>query len=346
MRHKIGITIGDPAGIGPEVALKALHNRCIYDLAIPILIGDRVALEQTADILNIPNSQLTEISTPFQAQGIYGQYEYINLDKLKRGEYQQGKVAACCGEAAFSYIERAISLALNQQLSAIVTAPINKEAVQLAGYSFPGHTEILAHYCNVDDFAMVLIASNLRVIHVTTHMSMQQVCTTLSIERVYDTIRLADETCRNMGVNGTIAVAGFNPHASENSLFGDEEAKFIIPAVEKAQGEGIDVEGPIPADTVFAKALGGRYTMVVAIYHDQGHIPVKLAGFKYDEQTGNFNEVGGINCTVGLPIIRTSVDHGTAFDIAGKGIANDQSMTDAILLAAIMAEKREDTNAD
>lgn len=340
MKPILGITIGDPAGIGPEVALKALDKESIYSSSIPILIGDALPILKTAKILGIPEANLIEIAKPEDAKGLYGTIEYIKLGILKE-DYEVGKVSKNTGEAAFCYVTKAIELALENKIAAIVTAPINKEAIHLAGHNFPGHTEILAHYCNVEDFAMVLVSGNLRVIHVTTHVSMKEMCETLSEERVYETIKLAFEAQRSMALTGKIAVAALNPHASENSLFGDEEAKYIKPAINRAASEGLDIEGPIPADTVFAKALGGSYSMVVAMYHDQGHIPVKLAGFKFDEKTGTFSEVGGINCTIGLPIIRTSVDHGTAFDLAGKGIANEQSMIDAIELAATMAEKRE-----
>jgi 4-hydroxythreonine-4-phosphate dehydrogenase len=187
---------------------------------------------------------------------------------------------------------------------------------------------------------MILVSGKLRVIHVTTHMSMRNVCDAITRNRVLATIRLAKQAANSMDIEGKIAVAGFNAHSSENGLFGDEEARAIIPAIEDARKEGIDVDGPVPPDTVFVKALAGKYAVVVAMYHDQGHIPVKLAGFRVDEKTGIFTDVSGINCTVGLPIIRTSVDHGTAFDVAGKGVANEKSMLDAIEMAVTMAKKR------
>lgn len=339
-RPIVGITLGDPAGIGPEVVIKALRKKSIYDSCIPILIGDRVVVEKTFHLLDFSDINLVQIGDADQARGEYGYYEYISSGVLTDKGYPYSSVLKLTGEAAFSYVEKAIQLALDNKIDAIVTAPINKEAIQLAGHNFPGHTEILAHYCNVKDFAMVLIAGKLRVIHVTTHISMKKMCETITIERVVETIKLADQVLKSIDVTGTIAVAALNPHASENSIFGDEEEKYIIPAIQEAASLGIDVEGPIPADTVFAKALGGRYSIVVAMYHDQGHIPVKMAGFKFDEETGSFSEVGGINCTVGLPIIRTSVDHGTAFDLAGKGTANEKSMVEAIELAAVMAKKR------
>lgn len=336
----LAVTMGDPAGIGPEISLKALTHREIYEDATPVIIGDAASLEQTKEMLRLNRFNLSAIKSPEEAKGEYGAIEYIDLGLLQPDGWRLGEVSKEAGEAAFRYVETGIELALKGRVDAVVTAPINKEAIQRAGHHFPGHTEIFSHYCGVDDYAMILVSGKLRVIHVTTHMSMRNVCDAITFERVLTTIRLAKEAADSMDVNGTIAVAGFNPHSSENGLFGDEEARAIIPAIMAAKREGIDVEGPVPADTVFVKALAGKYAVVVAMYHDQGHIPVKLAGFHMDEETGRFTDVGGINCTVGLPIIRTSVDHGTAFDVAGKGIANEQSMLDAIEMAATMARKK------
>lgn len=336
----LAITMGDPAGIGPEISLKTLAHRDVYENAVPVIIGDAASLKKTKEMLGLDQLILSSIKSPKRAKGAYGVVEYIDLGLLQPDGWRVGEVSEEAGEAAFRYVEKGIKLALKGDVDAVVTAPINKEAIQRAGHHFPGHTEIFSHYCGVEDYAMILVSGKLRVIHVTTHMSMRNVCDAITFERVLTTIRLAKEAANSMDVDGTIAVAGFNPHSSENGLFGDEEARAIIPAVMAAHREGIDVEGPVPPDTVFVKALAGKYAVVVAMYHDQGHIPVKLAGFHMDEATGRFTDVGGINCTVGLPIIRTSVDHGTAFDVAGKGIANEQSMLDAIEMAATMARKK------
>ena len=338
-RPIIALTAGDPAGIGPEVTMKALRDKKVYDMAIPVVIGDAASLNMTAELLAMEKTALKPIKDPARAVGEFGVIEYIDLGLLSANGWVMGEVSKEAGEAAFRYVETAVKLALEKRVSAVVTAPINKEALRLAGHRFPGHTEIFAHYCGVEDYAMMLIAGDLRVIHATTHVSMREVCEAITTPLILKTIRLAKEAIHSIGVAGTIAVAGFNPHSSENGLFGYEEERFIIPAIKAALAEGIDVEGPIPADTVFVKALAGKYAIVVAMYHDQGHIPVKLAGFKTDEKTGSFTDVGGINCTVGLQVIRTSVDHGTAFDAAGKGIASEKSMLDAIQTAAVMALK-------
>jgi 4-hydroxythreonine-4-phosphate dehydrogenase len=340
----LAITMGDPAGIGPEISLKALTHKSVYESAVPIIIGDAASLEKTKNMqgVSLPdmnNFVLSAIASPNEAVGAYGTIEYIDLALLQPDSWKLGEVSKEAGEAAFRYVEAGIQLALKNEVDADVTAPINKEAIQLAGHHFPGHTEIFSHYCGIEDYAMILVAGNLRVIHVTTHMSMRNVCDAITYDRVLATIRLAKQAADSMDVEGTIAVAGFNPHSSENGLFGDEESRAIIPAIAAARKEGIDVDGPVPPDTVFVKALAGKYAVVVAMYHDQGHIPVKLAGFHVDEKTGRFTDVSGINCTIGLPIIRTSVDHGTAFDVAGKGIANEQSMLDALEMACKMARK-------
>lgn len=336
----LALTMGDPAGIGPEISLKALTHKEVYENAVPVIIGDAASLDKTKKMLGLDNFVLSPVTSPDEAAGNYGTIEYIDLGLLKPDGWKLGEVSMEAGEAAFRYVETGIQMALKGEFDAVVTAPINKEAIQLAGHHFPGHTEIFSHYCGIEDSAMILVSGNLRVIHVTTHMSMRNVCDAITFERVLATIRLAKQAMDSMGAAGTIAVAGFNAHSSENGLFGDEEARSIIPAIEAAQKEGLAVDGPVPPDTVFVKALAGKYAVVVAMYHDQGHIPVKLAGFHVDEKTGRFTDVSGINCTIGLPIIRTSVDHGTAFDVAGKGIANEQSMLDAIEMAAAMARKK------
>ena len=223
----------------------------------------------------------------------------------------------------------------------MATAPINKEALHLSGHNFSGHTEIFAHYTGAKEYAMLLVHGPLRVIHCTTHVSLRQACDLVRTPRVLETIRLAARALSELGIrNGRIAVAGLNPHSSDNGLFGEEEAREILPAVEAARAEGLDVTGPVPPDSVFVRALGGEFDIVVAMYHDQGHIPLKLAGFRMDPATGKYTSMSGINTTIGLPIIRTSVDHGTAFDRAGRGVANEGSMVEAIEVAVQMAKAR------
>lgn len=332
--------MGDPAGIGAEIAVKALSHNDIYGYCIPIIIGDKIPLEDANRFTGI-HYTLNRITSPKEAKGTPGIIDYIDMSMLNSEDYVYGEVNAQCGKAAFTYVTTGIDLAMSNKIQAVVTGPINKEAINLAGYHFSGHTEIFSHYTNTDDYAMMLISEKLRVIHVTTHVSMRKACDLITKESVYRTIKLAKQAMEDMEIkNYRIGVAGFNAHSSENQLFGDEEAKAIIPAIKQAENEGIQVEGPVPPDTVFVKALGGMYDVVVSMYHDQGHIPLKLNGFRMDSKTGQFTSVSGINTTIGLPIIRTSVDHGTAFDKAGRNVANEESMVDAINLAIKMAKKR------
>lgn len=340
MKPIIAITAGDPSGVGPEIAIKSLQKKDLYTFCTPVLIVDKPVLEKAMEQVN-EKWVLHPVQNASDALGVYGTIDYIETGSILDSSYEMGKVSALCGNAGFTYVVRAIELALAGKVQAVVTGPINKEALNKAGHHFSGHTEIFAHYTNTNDFAMMLVSKTLKVIHVTTHVSMRDACKLISQERVLSTIRLAAEALKEMGIeNSPIAVAGLNAHCSENGLFGTEEQDAIMPAVKQAKKEGIVVEGPIPPDTVFVKAISGQYEIVVCMYHDQGHIPLKLSGFKMDPKTKTFKSVSGINCTIGLPIIRTSVDHGTAFDIAGKGIANEESMLDAIDMAVTMAKYR------
>jgi 4-hydroxythreonine-4-phosphate dehydrogenase len=346
-RPRIGISSGDPAGIGPEIAIKALTHPEVYKDCVPIILGDRLVLEDALAVTAQPFN-LRRIEAPEEAVGAPGTVEYIAPDIItQREDYAYGVLSAKAGEAAFQYVRSGIDLAMSGGISAVVTCPINKEAIHLAGHDFAGHTEIFAHYTHTENYGMLLTSGNsagrpLRVIHVTTHVSMRRACDLISEERVLRVIHLADTAMRMLGrEKPRIAVAGLNAHASENGLFGDEEEKSIIPAVKRARAEGLDVAGPLPPDTIFVKALGGAFDIVVAMYHDQGHIPLKLLGFRMDQDTGLFSQVSGINTTIGLPIIRTSVDHGTAFDKAGKNEANEESLLDAIGMAITMARYRE-----
>jgi 4-hydroxythreonine-4-phosphate dehydrogenase len=242
------------------------------------------------------------------------------------------------GHAAFEAVRVMIELAKRGEIAATVTAPIHKEALVAAGHHFPGHTEIFAHFTGTSDFTMMLAADNFRVVHVSTHVSLRQACDAVTRSRVLKVIELAHDACKRLGIaQPRIGVAGLNPHASDGGLFGSEEREHIVPAIEEARGRGMNVEGPQPPDTFFAKAVSGAYDIVVAMYHDQGHIPTKIKGFHYDAAAGKWTDVRGINVSLGLPIIRTSVDHGTDFDQAGKGTASDASLVDAIEYAAKLA---------
>lgn len=342
MRTRLALTMGDPAGIGPEVTVRALAEPAVYERAIPVVYGDAAPLQDALRFLQLEDSlRLNPISRPEEALGEFGVVDVISHGLIAPAGWTYGQNSALCGDAAFQYVVHAIRDAMNRQVSGVVTAPISKEAIRLAGHAYCGHTEILAAYTGVQDYAMLLCAGPLRVIHVTTHVSMQEACSLITKERVGKVIRLAQQALQELGLpNGRIGLAGFNAHCSENGLFGTQEAEAIHPAVLQAQAEGIAVEGPIPADTIFTKAAAGLYDVVVAMYHDQGHIPVKLMGFRMDAKTNTFTGMSGINCTIGLPIVRTSVDHGTAFDRAGQGTANGQSMAEAIQAAVDMARAR------
>jgi 4-hydroxythreonine-4-phosphate dehydrogenase len=340
-RPLIGISIGDPAGIGPEVCLKALFLPEIYEQCVPVVYADRQVLEDALELTG-KNFTLNAVDAPARAEGRPGTIDFIDGGIITgKGQYRYGQLAVLCGEASFQYVIRAIKDAMAGRVAAVVTGPINKEAVNLAGHHYAGHTEIFAAYTNTANYGMLLSAAGLNVIHVTTHVSLREACGLITRERVLSTIRLADLALRLMGLERRrIAVAGLNPHASENGLFGDQEERAIAPAVNDARAGGLDVTGPLPPDTVFVKALGGQADIVVAMYHDQGHIPLKLLGFRLDSSTGLFTRMSGVNITIGLPIIRSSVDHGTAYDRAGKNQANGQSMADAIAMAVTFARNR------
>jgi 4-hydroxythreonine-4-phosphate dehydrogenase len=266
-----------------------------------------------------------------EAHFVYGTLDVLDLGNLP-ADLPFSKVDGRAGKAAYEYVEKAVRLAMEGELDAVATAPLNKEALKAGGCSFPGHTEILAHLSGTRDFSMLLVSKKLKVIHVSTHVSVRDACNLVKKERVFRVITLADEAMRSLGIaSPRIAVAGLNPHAGEGGLFGTEEIEEIVPAIERARAGGIDASGPVPPDTVFFRAaLRREFDIVVVMYHDQGHIPLKLQGFE-----------DGVNVTVGLPFVRTSVDHGTAFDIAGTGTADSRSMTAAIRAAARMARTRQ-----
>ncbi len=322
-RVTFGITMGDPAGVGPEIILQGIMHGRIQPLGQHLVIGDAAVLEYLNEQLGYglqihraisPDDLLTDPQT----------VNVLDLANIDLNELKPGQVQAQAGRAAVEYVERAIELAIEGKIDAIVTAPLNKEAMHLAGFKYPGHTEILAEKTGTTDYAMMLYSDKLKVIHVTTHLALEEACRRITRERVAVVIGLADQTMRKMGIaEPKIAVAGLNPHAGEEGIFGMQEVLEIGPAIKESQTRGINAEGPVPPDTVFVKAVQGKYDIVVVMYHDQGHIPVKLLAFD-----------DGVNITTGLPIIRTSVDHGTAFDIAWQGIARENSLIQAVKAAS------------
>lgn len=318
----LGITMGDPSGVGPEVIVKSLHDPEIYEHCRPLVIGDAKILKRALKVTG-RELQILTIAVPDEASFEFGMIDIIDLN-LVTNDLEWGVVSPEAGNAAFRYLERAIQLANENRIDGIVTAPLSKEALHKAGHIYPGHTEILAKLTGTADYAMMLSAPGLRVIHVTTHIGIIDAVNKITPERQYKVIKLADQTLRKVGIpSPRIAVCGINPHAGENGLFGyGEENEKIVPAIKKAASEGIRVVGPLPADTLFFRAKRGDFDVVVAQYHDQGHAPVKVLGLE-----------AGVNITVGLPIIRTSVDHGTAFDIAGKNVVNELSLKEAIRAA-------------
>lgn len=323
----IGITMGDPSGVGPEIIVKSLNNEEFYNRSHPIVIGDSKRLKEVIQILNL-NLEVESINEKddFETTN-FGNIKCIDLNLLTNN-LEFGQINTISGDAAFKYLSKAIDLANSKRIDAICTAPLNKEAMQKAGHLYPGHTEILADLTNTNNYAMMLSSPKLKVIHVTTHVGLIEAINRIEPQRVLDVIKMADITLKNSGVESPkIGVCGINPHAGENGLFGNgEEEEKIDPAIKQAKNLNIDVEGPLPADTLFFRAQRGDFDIVVAMYHDQGHGPIKVLGLE-----------AGVNITIGLPIIRTSVDHGTAFDIAGKGIVDERSMNEALNQAILLA---------
>lgn len=313
--------MGDPAGIGPEVIVNALRNPEIQTMCHPIVVGDRSIMEEALQVCNAPLTLVPvhSLSDMLPSPGAVG---LIDTGELKN--CQKGGPSAESGRASVSYIKKAVELARDKQVDAIVTAPISKEALKMAGQKWPGHTEMLAELTSTTEYAMMLAGGPLRVILVTIHTALRNVPQLITRKAVLKTIRLAKKACDMMGISGPrIAVAGLNPHAGEAGIFGSEEIDAISPAIEDAKKEGLPVNGPYPPDTLFHKAYKGDIDIIVSMYHDQGLIPLKMVSFDT-----------GVNVTIGLPIIRTSPDHGTAYDIAWKGIASPSSMIAAIKLAA------------
>jgi 4-hydroxythreonine-4-phosphate dehydrogenase len=319
----IAITMGDAAGIGPEIIMKALASAEVRAMCKPLVIGDAERLRLAGGLVN-SRLRVEALDDPREASYGHGNVECIDLNLIPT-DLPFGVTSAVAGEAAYRYIERAVRIVESGQAEAICTAPLSKEALHAAGHKYPGHTELLAALTNTPEVSMMLVAPKLRVIHVTTHMGLLDAIARIDAPLVGRVISRAHKTLVRAGIaKPRIGVCGINPHAGENGLFGrGEEAEKIDPAVREAQARGIDVRGPLPADTLFFLAARGDFDIVVAMYHDQGHGPIKVLGLE-----------AGVNITVGLPVVRTSVDHGTAFDIAGKGVADERSLVEALRQAA------------
>ncbi len=327
----IGITMGDAAGIGPEVIVKALNTRSIYDECFPVVIGDGKVLEDVKLKIKNEKLQISSIKEIEDAKFEFGTVDCLDLNNIRLDELEIGKINEVAGKASIEYIKKTVKLAQDSKIQAITTAPICKEAINIAGFKFAGHTDFLAYLTHIRQYAMMFVSDILKVVLVTIHIPLHKAVRVISNKKVLTTIGLTHHALKEyFGIkNPKIGVAGLNPHAGEAGLFGREEEKEIAPAIKVAQRKGIDATGPYPPDTIFYRAIKGEFDVVVAMYHDQGLIPLKLLAFD-----------SAVNVTIGLPIIRTSPDHGTAFDIAGKNKANPNSMIEAIKLAATMAKNR------
>jgi len=320
------ITMGDAAGSGPEIIAKTLAESEISAVCRCVVIGDADTMRESLQITGVPG-KVRAIEKITEALFKDGVIEVIDLHNIQLNKLKRGRVDPMAGRAAFEYIKLAAELALAGECDAIVTSAINKESLNKAGYHYDGHTQLLAELCGVPEVAMMLVSGQLRVTHVTTHVSLHEAIEMIRPERILTVIKLTNEAVRQMSVNKPrIAVAGLNPHAGERGLFGDEEVKYIKPAIEAACRQGMNVTGPFPPDSVFFRASEGQFDAAIAMYHDQGHIAIKMLGITQ-----------GVNVTLGLPIIRTSVDHGTVFGKAGKGTADPTSLMEAIKLATAMS---------
>lgn len=329
----LAITMGDAAGVGPEIIAKAMTHPEALARCCPLIVGSERALRRGMEFTKSTFSY--EIIRPGgELPASFSGIAVMDDDLFFPDHLPLATVDASCGSAAFTWLTRAIDLALQKKVAAVVTAPLHKEALNKAGHHYAGHTEILADQTGTREFSLMLIAGRFRVVHVTCHVALSQVAPLLTQDRIISTINLFDRALSKLDEERPrIAVCAFNPHAGESGLFGKEEQTAIQPAIEYCASEGVEVEGPFPSDSIYPQLIGGRYDGVVAMYHDQGHIPFKLIHFGFDSLTKEWRKVSGVNVTLGLPIIRTSVDHGTAFDIAGTGKASEQSLLDAIDVA-------------
>lgn len=337
-RPVLAITMGDPAGIGPEITAKALTDTALYDCCRPLVIGEAEIMRRACTVIK-SNALVHAITSPVEARYEPGVIDVINMGAIDAERLVIGRASAACGAAAYRYIERAIDLAMDGLADATVTNPVCKEALHMAGCSLCAHTEIFASLTGVHSYAMMLVQDNMMISHVSTHVSLREACDRVKKDRILEVIELTASAVRRIrGVgNPLIAVAGLNPHCGEGGMFGTEEEREIMPALEAAAARGYAVSGPIPPDTLFSKLRGGWYDAAVAMYHDQGHIPMKVLGFCFDKENQCWSNVSGVNITLGLPIVRTSVDHGTAFDQAWKGGAREDSLKNAIMYATSLA---------
>ena len=354
-RPILGITMGDPFGNGPEITVKALSDPQVYERCRPVVIGDVSCMEYAAQVARKVSGIDMKIH-PVHAVG-EAVFQPGVIDVYDLGVVQASTIpgdpqnpqpfgvgaTALGGEAAFQYVVKVIELALAGEVDATITNALSKEAINMAGHHYSGHTEIYADYTHTDKYTMMLAHEDLRVVHVSTHVSLREACDRVKKARVLECIRIANEGCKAIGIKEPkIGVAGLNPHCGENGMFGTEEIEEIQPAIDAAMAEGIVIPDgkPTPPDTVFSKALGGWYDIVVVMYHDQGHIPLKVKGFVYNKAEGHWDAVAGVNITLGLPIIRASVDHGTGFGHAGDGHANELSLMNAMDYGIRMANAK------
>lgn len=338
-RPRIAVTTGDPAGIGPEIVARAasvLRDRVAGGEFSLVLIGSALTHKAIAADLGIADAASHGTGLLDDSDGV----TFLDVD-LDGALVPVGCATAAGGRVAYDAIARSVELALAGSVHAICTGPISKEALNYAGHHYSGHTELLADLTRARDSVMLLVHGDMRVSHVTTHVALSDVPGRVTPERIQRVVTLTDEALQALGLDRRkIAVAALNPHAGEGGLFGRQDIDVVEPTIATLRQAGFDVEGPVPGDTVFVKLRARQYDAVVAMYHDQGHIPVKLLGFSVDAATGKWEALSGVNVTLGLPIIRTSVDHGTAFDIAGKGIASETSLIEAIELAVALARAR------
>ena len=349
----LGISMGDPFGNGPEITVKALSDKTIYDRCRPVVIGDVSSMEYAAKVAKKVSGidmKIRPIKVISEANYEYGVIDVYDMGIVKAedipGDPENPKpfglgATTLGGEAAFQYVVKVIELAMAGEIDATITNALSKEAINMAGHHYSGHTEIYAEYTGTKKYAMMLAHHDFRVVHVSTHVSLREACDRVKKARVLEVIEIADKVCKDMGIeHPKVAVAGLNPHCGENGLFGREEIEEIKPAIDAAKAEGIDAIGPCPPDSVFSQAIGGWYDIVVVMYHDQGHIPIKTVGFVYDREKQSWKAVEGVNITLGLPIVRVSVDHGTGYALAGTGASNELSLVNSIAYAASFGKNR------
>ena len=353
----LGISMGDPFGNGPEITVRALSDATVYDRCRPLVVGDATSMGyalKVAEKVHGIKLNLNVVSSPAEGKYEYGTIDLMDLslvpadsipDTSDLDEPKPFKVGACAigGEASFQYVVKVIQLAMAGEIDATVTNALSKEAINMAGHHYSGHTEIYAAYTGTSKYTMLRAHAHLRDVHVSTHVSLREACDRVKKARVLECIRIANEGCKALGIKEPkIGVAGLNPHCGENGMFGTEEIEEIQPAIDEAMAEGILIpeKKPTPPDTIFSKALGGWYEICVVMYHDQGHIPLKVKGFVYNREEKHWEAVAGVNVTLGLPIIRASVDHGTGFGHAGSGHANELSLVNAMDYAIVMANAK------